>query len=153
MEVTSYAFFLFFPIVVLTYYVIPKVLRQLWLLVVSYYFYMSWNVKYGIVLLTITIITYLGALALKWIDGCSAADRIKIRMKKSSIAVLALVIFGMLSSCKYFIFVAGISFYSLQSFGYIMDVYHGKAEAERNFLRYALFLSFLEEAKGIMGLN
>ncbi len=142
MEVTSYAFFLFFPIVVLTYYVIPKVLRQLWLLVVSYYFYMSWNVKYGIVLLTITIITYLGALALKWIDGCSAADRIKIRMKKSSIAVLALVIFGMLSSCKYFIFVAGISFYSLQSFGYIMDVYHGKAETERNFLRYALFLSF-----------
>ena len=36
----------------------------------------------------------------------------------------------------------GISFYVFQSAGYLIDVYRGKTEAERSFLRYALFVSF-----------
>lgn len=36
----------------------------------------------------------------------------------------------------------GISFYTLTALGYLIDVYRGKAEAEHNFLRYALFVSF-----------
>ena len=36
----------------------------------------------------------------------------------------------------------GISFFTFQAVGYLLDVYHRRIEAERNFLTYALFVSF-----------
>ncbi|MFR6366905.1 MBOAT family O-acyltransferase [Gallintestinimicrobium sp.] len=39
----------------------------------------------------------------------------------------------------------GISFYTLTALGYLIDVYRGKSEAEHNFLRYALFVSFFPQ--------
>lgn len=39
----------------------------------------------------------------------------------------------------------GISFYTLQSLGYLIDVYRGDIYAEKNFLRYALFVSFFPQ--------
>ena len=36
----------------------------------------------------------------------------------------------------------GISFYTLQAFGYLMDVYYKRIDAEKDFLIYALFVSF-----------
>ena len=36
----------------------------------------------------------------------------------------------------------GISFYTFQSTGYVIDVYRGKEVAERNFFKFALFVSF-----------
>ena len=39
----------------------------------------------------------------------------------------------------------GISFYMFQSMGYVTDVYRGKARAERNFFRLALFVSFFPQ--------
>ena len=36
----------------------------------------------------------------------------------------------------------GISFYTFQAVGYVLDVYYGRISAERNFLNYALFISF-----------
>ena len=42
------------------YFLIPKRAKQLWLLVASYYFYMSWNVQYGCLILLVTAIGYGG---------------------------------------------------------------------------------------------
>lgn len=39
----------------------------------------------------------------------------------------------------------GISFYTLQALGYLIDVYRGDIYAEKNFLRYALFVSFFPQ--------
>lgn len=39
----------------------------------------------------------------------------------------------------------GISFYTFQSMGYLIDVYRGKATAERNFAKTALFVSFFPQ--------
>lgn len=39
----------------------------------------------------------------------------------------------------------GISFYTLQALGYLIDVYCGDIYAEKNFLRYALFVSFFPQ--------
>jgi len=39
----------------------------------------------------------------------------------------------------------GISFYIFQSMGYIIDVYRGKAKAERNIFKFALFVSFFPQ--------
>ena len=60
----SIQFLIFFPIVVALYYLIPKKVRYIWLLLASYYFYMSWNAKYALLLLFSTFVTYLSGLAL-----------------------------------------------------------------------------------------
>lgn len=39
----------------------------------------------------------------------------------------------------------GISFYTFQALGYIIDVYRGELKAEKNFLKYALFVSFFPQ--------
>lgn len=39
----------------------------------------------------------------------------------------------------------GISYYTLQSAGYVLDVYRGKINAERNFGKLALFVSFFPQ--------
>ncbi len=39
----------------------------------------------------------------------------------------------------------GISFYTLQAFSYLFDVYYGKIKADKNFLRIALFISFFPQ--------
>ncbi|MDR1913152.1 MAG: MBOAT family protein [Clostridiales bacterium] len=39
----------------------------------------------------------------------------------------------------------GISFYTFQALSYTMDVYRGKIDAERNFLKYSLFVSFFPQ--------
>ena len=39
----SLNYLVFFPIVLLFYFVLPKKVRYLWLLAASYYFYACWN--------------------------------------------------------------------------------------------------------------
>ncbi len=39
----------------------------------------------------------------------------------------------------------GISFYTFQTMGYLIDIYYGKYERERNFFRFALFVSFFPQ--------
>ncbi|MDR2020875.1 MAG: hypothetical protein LBQ14_08940 [Treponema sp.] len=39
----------------------------------------------------------------------------------------------------------GISFYTFQALGYSMDVFSGHVRAERNFLNYALFVTFFPQ--------
>lgn len=39
----------------------------------------------------------------------------------------------------------GISFYTFQALGYTVDVYRDDIYAERNFFRYALFVSFFPQ--------
>ena len=44
-----------------------------------------------------------------------------------------------------FILPLGISFFTFQSVSYIIDVYRGKTFAEKNFARFALFVSFFPQ--------
>lgn len=39
----------------------------------------------------------------------------------------------------------GLSFYTLQIIAYLVDIYRGKIKPERNFFRYALFISFFPQ--------
>ena len=58
----SIHFLVFFPIVTLIYFIIPKKIRYIWLLAASYYYYMCWNAKYALLLLFSTAVTYLSGL-------------------------------------------------------------------------------------------
>ena len=60
----SMKFIIFFPIVVLIYFIIPKRVKKFWLLVASYYFYMCWNAKYALLLFFSTVVTYMCGLFL-----------------------------------------------------------------------------------------
>ena len=53
----SIDFLLFFPVVTIAYFLLPHRVRWIWLLVASYYFYMSWNAKYALLIAASTVLT------------------------------------------------------------------------------------------------
>ena len=80
--------------------------------------------------------------------------------QKRCLATVLLINFGILAVLKYTNFIIlsfttfqtvdlilpmGISFYTFQSMGYLIDVYRGKADAEQNVFRFALFVSFFPQ--------
>ena len=158
----SYAFLAFFPIVTLAYYLMPMRARRPWLLAASYYFYMCWNAQYALLSAASTLVTYLCALALR---------RIEAKAGRRAVLALGLAInLGILCFFKYFGFFTdtfariaarlgvrmaipafdvllpvGISFYTFQALGYMIDVYRGKLPPERSLMRYALFVSFFPQ--------
>jgi len=54
----SLQFLIFFPIVILLYYLLPHSKRWIFLLLASYYFYMSWNPAYIVLILISTLVDY-----------------------------------------------------------------------------------------------
>lgn len=158
----SLSFAIFLPIVFLLYWAIPDKYRYLVLFVASYYFYMSWNVKYVILILFTTAISYGCALALE-----RATDRQKRKILLFSTLVASL---GCLFFFKYFNFASesvcavlnlftikihpvtlrlllpvGISFYTFQTLSYVIDVYRADVKPEHNFIKYATFISFFPQ--------
>ena len=80
----SMKFLIFFPIVVLAYYILPRKVRQLWLLAASYYFYMCWNARYALLILFSTVITFISGLLLEKIK-CAPWDSHKIVVDRKSV--------------------------------------------------------------------
>ncbi len=155
----SFEFLIFFPAVLLVYLFLPAKIRYLWLLVSSYYFYMYWNPIYAFIITAAILWTYLCG---RLIEGAK---------RKKGLLTLSLVInIGMLVYFKYSgfalntvnsIFAAlgrptlevkfdmimpiGISFYTFQTTGYLVDIYRGNVKAERNIAKYALFVAFFPQ--------
>ncbi len=168
----SIDFVVFFPVVLVIYYSIPIKCRYLWLLLSSYYFYMNWNPVYGLLLFFCTGLTYVGGLVLEKIREQDREDK-KLCQAKGCLALCLCLNLGVLCYFKYagffgiyvnklisilhvpikidmtwtetIILPVGISFYVLQSLGYLIDIYRKEIYAEKNFLRYALFVSFFPQ--------
>lgn len=171
MSFISINYLIFFPAVVLLYYVLPKKIRMYWLLIASYYFYMSWNAKYALLLFASTAVTYLCGLCINAVRNSKKKDERKILSGKRLILSVSLLLnLGLLFYFKYIGFAAeslsevfsrtginmnipridillpvGISFYIFQAVGYTIDVYRGDVPAEKNPFRYALFVSFFPQ--------
>lgn len=163
----SLNYLIFFPIVILFYFVIPakrKEMRNFWLLIASYFFYMNWNATYALLLFGSTFVTYLagiliekaikkkrGSLA-KWVLGISFAINIGILFFYKYINFFIHNmnrILGKIGSDEIaaldILLPVGISFYIFQALGYIMDVYREKIKATKNLFRYMLFVSFFPQ--------
>jgi len=190
----SMGFLIFFPIVLIIYYIVPKFLQNFWLLLASYWFYMSWSVSYGFILGSLTALTYLSGIIIgsgsnaAWVDpreeGEIAADfssRVsmrhrnvtpetvsrKERMQRHALIFVLMILFSVLGLYKYADFVlanvsavmsrlghdmsigglglvmpVGMSFFLFQAAGYLIDVYREEIPAEKDFIKYALFVSF-----------
>ena len=158
MTFLSLPFFCFFPITALGYFCLPRRVKNLWLLLASWFFYLWARPVYLSLLLFVIAASYLtgrllagrrrkGVLAL-----CLAVLGVLLFLFKYvnfalSLAGQALGLLGLTVSMPVLELVlpVGISFYLFQAMGYVIDVYRGKAEAQRDFLRYALFLSFFPQ--------
>lgn len=165
MEFNSLPFLIFFPVVTLLYFGMPKFLKRPWLLCCSYYFYMCWNAAYSLLLLFSTASTW----ACGWLIEKSRSKN----GRRAALIVNLGVNLGILFFFKYFNFFSesfsglltqfglsitpltldthifllpvGISFYTFQALGYSIDVYRGVIPHERSFLNYALFVSFFPQ--------
>lgn len=167
-------YIIFLPIVVIIYFFMPKKVRYIWLLAASYYFYMQWNPLYITLLFLCTLLTYVCGRVIYGLSRSMVNNREDIQKikKKKQICFSACIILNLciLAYFKYsefglfylnkllrmihmnevswnhdIILPVGISFYTLQALGYLIDVYRGDICAEKNFLRYALFVSFFPQ--------
>ncbi len=77
----SMHFLLFFPIVTFIYFFIPHKFRYIWLLITSYYFYMSWNPKYALLIGISTIVTYLSGILIEKSNKITDKTKIKNFLK------------------------------------------------------------------------
>lgn len=56
------------PIVMIAYFLMPSRVRYIWLLFASYFFYMNWNSKYALILVFVTVISYVSARKMQIIN-------------------------------------------------------------------------------------
>ncbi|OGX81303.1 MBOAT family O-acyltransferase [Hymenobacter glacialis] len=159
----SLHFLVFFPVIVGLYYGLPARWRGALLLLASYYFYMSWRAAYALLLLGTTLIDYysgyrMGQLATKrerrpylYLSLVSNLGTLFVFKYFNFFRDAALQVAGTLNLPQAAIpafellLPVGVSFYTFQSVGYIIDVYQGRLEAERNLGRFALFVAFFPQ--------
>lgn len=170
----SFQFIWLFPLIFIGYYLLSYLLSGKFperqrkisnalLLIVSYGLYAQTNMAYTLILLGVTLITYLFALLIERSD----TDKRKKHLIAcgASLALLPLLVF------KYYNFIInttqsflesihstppilpglnwtiplGISFFTFQAVGYLMDVYYQRIKAEHNWWDYMLFVSFFPQ--------
>jgi D-alanyl-lipoteichoic acid acyltransferase DltB (MBOAT superfamily) len=163
---------IFLPVVFILHWIIPVVWRRYLLLAASYYFYMSWNPWFGVLLAGTTIIDWYVALKIqnqKFKIEPPTANRQPLTAKRW-LLVSIITNLGCLAGFKYFAFLyntfsfagsyfadgpphyietivvpLGLSFYVFHSMGYVIDVYRGKTKAEKELSTFALFVSFFPQ--------
>ena len=153
----SFDFFIFFAIVFTVYRILPHKAGLYFLLAASYFFYGYWRWTYtGLLLLTTLLDFCLGLLI---------ANAANLKKRRMLLFFSVLSNLSLLGTFKYYNFFAGsisgwfgysaipldvllpvgISFYTFQSMSYTIDVYRGVLEPRRNFIDFALFVSFFPQ--------
>jgi alginate O-acetyltransferase complex protein AlgI len=157
----SFEFFLFLPVVFLLYwFVVNKSLKwqNALVLAASYFFYGWWSWAFMALLMASTLLDYFYGF------GVAATDR-----KKAKLFLWLSIVnnLGILGVFKYYNFFAlefqhgldllglhtnpyllkvalpiGISFYTFHGMSYVFDIYRGQQKPVRNFVDYAVFVSF-----------
>lgn len=172
----SFEFLCWFPPFFLLYYGLKQLYERQWsevanvlLLAVSYYLYFRAAAGMTIVLLWVTAVTYLGAIAMEhprmhnrrknalWIFGVMGVGALAVYKYSAFFvsnlqAVFSWIGSGFAISPINIIAPLGISFFTFQAIGYMFDVYRRKEKAERNWWHYMLFVSFFPQiASGPIG--
>lgn len=152
MSFASLIFLYFFlPAVLLGYYLLPRRLRNPFLLAANLVFY-GWGEPSFLPVIVLTAL-------LNWAAGRRMARLDKAKRKPWMWAALALDL-GLLALFKYVDFVLGtvgaearlglplplgISFYTFQVVSYLIDVYRGDVQAEESPVRFAAYLTFFPQ--------
>jgi len=162
MVFTSHIFiFYFLPIVLLIYYLFPK-LRNVFLLGASYVFYGWWDPWFVLLMFFATLVNYIGGQTIVNSSGNNTRRNIALFVSVS-------VSLSLLGFFKYFMFFqgnvnwifecfgssafpiihiilpVGISFFIFQSISYTVDVYRGDAPPVRSFWDFACFVALFPQ--------
>ena len=162
MSFNSVGFLIFLPVTVLVNYILPKKIRWVWLLAASYFFYMSWRPEMALLILSVTLVAYFAGLAAGHFN--EKGNKTGAHLAVAAACVLCI---GALMFFKYFAFImenvdrivsgggtlnipdiilpVGISFYTFQAMGYVIDVARGRLAAEKHVGYFALFVSFFPQ--------
>lgn len=134
-------------------------LQNLLLLVASYYFYACWDWRFMFLLMFSTFLDYY--------TGLKIEESKNQNLRKFWLWLSVGINLGFLGFFKYYNFFAesfaemlqnfglqvnpwtlkvilpvGISFYTFHGLSYVLDIYFKRIKAERNFVEYAVFVSF-----------
>lgn len=159
---TSIEFAIFLPAVFLLYWFATKEnfkLQNIFLLVSSYFFYACWDWRFMFLLLFSTSLDFVTGLKIDFTDNK--------KTKKLWFWLSICLNLGFLGIFKYYNFFVssfidglsvlgvhanfktlnvilpvGISFYTFHGLSYVIDIYNNKIKPERNFVSYAVFVSF-----------
>ena len=161
MNITSFEFALFFAAVLpLNWLLRPRAgLYRLFLLLVSYAFYASFNAKFLLILLVFSFLT--------WFFSVVFAETSDVRFRRFCLVLYVGFSLGMLVFFKYYemlyisadwlfrtlavkspvplldvIMPIGISFFTFQGMSYAIDVYRDPAKVERSLVEVFCFISF-----------
>ena len=150
----------------LLYYLCPGRFQWMLLLAASLLLYMQGGLQPLAFLVGTAMVVWGAALAIERIgtackvsltDVRDRAEKQALRRRakgrqRAVLLVTLLLCFGLLALLKYLperplglLVPLGISFYTFQSTGYLLDVYGGKQAAERNPARYLQFVSFFPQ--------
>lgn len=155
----SLQYAIFLPLFFFIYWFIQDRYRNLLILIASYIFYMCWDMKYGFLILGISLVAY-----------CTARIIGKYEKKKFILTCGICIILCILAYFKYFNFFlrniyqvcdvlsisikhrffdivlpVGISFFSFQAIAYMIDCYRGDVKAERNIIDFLAYISFFPQ--------
>lgn len=162
MSFTSVEFAIFLPVVFLLYWLVADKhlkFQNLLLLIASYLFYASWDERFLLLLIFSTLLDYF--------TGLKMSESNSVPQRKMWFWISIIVNLGFLGVFKYYNFFAesfaelmkgfglnanpayiniilpvGISFYTFHGLSYVIDIYNNKIKAEKNFVDYAVFVSF-----------
>lgn len=168
MVFNSVKFLIFLPFTAGIYFILPERFRVSWLLICSYIFYLCYKPKYIIYIIATTAVTYLSGIIIEHLHEKEGKEAVK--QKKLIVFLTFAINIGILITFKYTrffiknairIFAAvgvkesialpdiimplGISFYTFIALSYTMDVYRKNIKAEKNIIKYALFVSFFPQ--------
>ena len=150
--------FIYFPVVLAVYYLVPRRWRNLWLFVVNLIFY-GWGEPVYILLMVISI-------ALNYAAGLLIGKYREAEARAKLVLALDIVVnLAMLAFFKYYDLFAetlslipgvsiaplglglpiGISFYTFQTMSYPIDVYRGDSEPQRNFISFGTFVALFPQ--------
>ena len=150
--------FLFLPVTVLIYYLVPQKTRNLVLLIASLFFY-AWGEPVYVVLMILSIL--LNFFCGKDI-GKKRADPVRAKRSLIFAVVMNVLIlgffkyYGLLMETLNVLFPyeipyrelalpIGISFYTFQELSYLIDIYRGNAKPQQRLLPFALYISMFPQ--------
>ena len=148
--------FIFFPIFLLIYYLVPFKLKNIILLIFSLIFYAWGEPKYIILLIIVTLLNYICGLIINKFDNQ--------KIKKTIMITCVVLNLALLGYFKYTNFIIdnlnnlglnlnvlnialplGISFYIFQTMSYTIDLYRNKVTVEKNFLNFLTYVSMFPQ--------
>ena len=149
--------FRFLPIFMICYFLVPRKMKNLVLFLGSLVFYAWGEPVYIFLMLFSTISDYVWG---RLIEEYRGKDRSRIFLLCSIVINLFIlgffkyadflmqtvnVVFGTSIPSLNLPLPIGISFYTFQTLSYTIDVYRGKMKAERDFVTFALFVSYFPQ--------